>query len=454
MFARVTYNHGVNTMKVIILLSVLFLIGFKSVQAQETIGFTNPDATFHLEDYRLPDWDYSVFYLDFMGNINTVDQFNDAQSSSGTGRATPTYLFYRESEEIILDAGVSLPLQFSRQSSESATGNETTTTDFTTDFSAFGSGKYYLQDDIFATGGAQFDLNTFRRDRESDIGDDTFMRDIDSRIQLNAGAGIGRVRNVTPVIRALRFNERFNTLGAGDLGDDQIQDLASVFARRGGYATVFDRSNKLFWDEISDVAPDQFGELSFYEAYYLSETLLESTGQRFEGWDGVGEVFVDHDRFAEEEEVDGTEVTDESESDTQLGVRVRGRIYHNLSLEQMISARANIGGGVAMSSEEDDSESLFNIGFEVGHLYNITDRILLESSLGTDYESIGSGDDSVSFRTFLLNSGLTYFIENNVNVTLNLSYRNDKRDFGTADQTHSEFGANITLRYLFMQSLN
>ncbi len=437
-----------------ITLSILFLIVFtQTAISQETIGFSNPGETYHLENYRLPTWGYDLFYLDFDGSFSSINQFNDTEDRNMFGRVNPNYFFYRESEDLIIDARAQLPLQLNRSSSETAGGIESSASEFQTNLMLSGNGNYYLQDRIFATGQTVFDINTMRRTTDGDIQPEVFRREADSRFLISAGVGFGRVRNVTPVIRALRFNERLNALNAGALNDGQIQNMAGVFAKRTGYNRVFDRPNRLFWDEISNVAPGTLGNLSFYEAYYLSETLLESTGQRFEGWDAAGVLFVDHRRYSEEREQNGTTTLDIDGSESRYGVDLGGRFFHNLSLEQMISLRANLGIGMISYSDVDDSENLFQLGLELGHLYNITDRILLQSAISNNYERISIDDDSVTDRVFRINSTLTYFIENNVSVSANVSYRNEKIDFGNGDMSRSNFGINVSLRYYFLQSL-
>jgi len=434
---------------------LLFLaIGLQTTSAQETIGFSDPDEVYHLENYRLPTWGYDLLYLDFDGAFSSINQFNDTRNRNTNGRLAPNYFYYRESEEMIINGRVSLPLNLSRSSTKTAADVESSQREFDLLLSAFADGKYYLDDLLFAAGQVEIDINSNRRTTDGDNQPELFRRQADTRLALGAGAGYGRVRNVTPVIRALRFNERLNALNAGSLNDGQLQDLASVFAQRTGYTRVFDRPNRHFWDAISNTAPNILGSMSMYDAYYLSETLMESTGQRFEGWDATAQIFVDHQRYSEKRETDGNTTLDDSWADTELGLNLAGRYFHNLSLEQMISVRANLGFGLYIPDDDEaDNERLMLAGFEVGHLYNITDRILVQSALGTNVERFGSGDDSFTYRVFRINSSVTYFIEDNVNVFATISYRNEKEDFGNADRSRSDFGINVGLRYFFINTL-
>ena len=434
------------------LITGMILLSYQAIYGQESIGFTNPGQIYHLEDYRLPDWGYDLLYLDFEGSLSSSTNFNDSQSRSTFGSVSPAYRYYRESEEMIIDAWAFLPLEYRNSSFEDTNDNEQVDKRFRTNLSLGADGKYYFEDEFFAVGNTSLELNSMRTDFESDLQMDYFDRRVDSRIQLSLGSGIGRVRDVTPVIQALRFNERMDRLGIGDLSDQQLQQMAAIFSQRTGFSRVYDRPGRHFWDEISGVAPDQLHNLSFYDAYYLSETLIESTGRRYTGWDGMGMVFIDHQRYSEKREQNETTIRDDDESETRLGFRFSGRVFHNMSLEHMLSARANVGLGMASYSDRDDNERLFQGGFELGHLYNVTDRLLVQNIFANSIENVGSGDDRIDFRIFRFNSSATYYIEDHVALTANLSYVTERREIGNNAHTRNDFGLRVSLRYYFIRT--
>jgi len=62
------------------------------------------------------------------------------------------------------------------------------------------------------------------------------------------GIGVGRIRDVTPIFMALRMNERLKALGWEEgLPADRVQRIAQTIAKRNGYISVHDRSDKYFW---------------------------------------------------------------------------------------------------------------------------------------------------------------------------------------------------------------
>lgn len=438
-------------MKIMITILLFLTLGLQPLIAQESIGFTDPDEVHHLLDYRLPSWGFERLFLDFNGSYNSTNHFDDRKDQVTTGRLAPSYHYYRESEDIIIDGRVTLPLNLTNRTGTNFAEVETVTRDVDVLLTAIGDGKYYLDEQLFATGQADIRINTFRTTTDIDGQRDRLNKTGDFNIMLSAGAGYGRVRNVTPVIRALRFNERLNALNSGSLDRDQIQNLAAVFAQRGGYTRIFDRPNKHFWDAISGVAPNQLGSMSLYDAFYLSETLTEAAGQRFEGWDATAQLFVDYQKFTEERQV-GDSTTEFDDSQTRLGLNLAGRYYQNLSLTQMISVRANLGIGFDLS-DDDDTDQLLLGGIELGHLYNITDRILVQSALSINFEQISGDDDSISRSLLLLNSDVNYFVEDNMNLFVTFSYRKDGESFGENDRSRTNFGINAGIRYYFITSL-
>ena len=440
-------------MKKTLLVILLLAVGFHTAPAQETVGFSDPDAIRHLENYRLPTWDYSVLFLDFDGNFNSINQFNDAKDRTTFGRVAPAYRYYRESEAMIIEGFANVPLTMNRWFNEDPNGNERTDNNFGALLNGVGDAKYYLDDLLFALGHAEININTNRRTTDGDNQQEIFRRTADSRFMIAAGAGYGRVRDVTPVIRALRLNERLNAIGMGGLSDGQIQDVAGIFAKRNGYGWVYDRPNRHFWNDVGNVVPGMLDNFSFFDAYYLGDVLAEATGQRFEGWDAAAQAFVDHRRFSDKREVDGNTTLDMDQSHSQVGLNLAGRFFHNLSLEQMISVRANLGFGM-FYPDQGDSERLLLAGIELGNLYNITDRLLVQSAISINYDKVGSGDNAISDRIFRTSSAITYFIEDNIHVTANIAYRNDKEDRVNFDRTRSDFGINVSLRYFFLRGMN
>lgn len=53
---------------------------------------------------------------------------------------------------------------------------------------------------------------------------------VDYSSSARLGIGLGRVRNVTPVVRALRVRERMRELGMDEMGRDQVPAAAQQFA--------------------------------------------------------------------------------------------------------------------------------------------------------------------------------------------------------------------------------
>lgn len=170
---------------------MLLAVGFHTAPAQETVGFSDPAATRHLENYRLPTWEYNVLFLDFDGNFNSINHFNDAVDRTTFGRVAPAYRYYRESEAMIIEGFANVPLTMNRWFNEDPNGNERTDNNFGALLNGVGDAKYYLDDLLFALGHAEININTNRRTTDGDNQQEIFRRTADSRFMIAAGAGGG-----------------------------------------------------------------------------------------------------------------------------------------------------------------------------------------------------------------------------------------------------------------------
>ncbi|PSQ95578.1 MAG: hypothetical protein BRD55_10095 [Bacteroidetes bacterium SW_9_63_38] len=101
--------------------------------------------------------------------------------------------------------------------------------------------------------------------------------------RVRVGGGIGRVRVVTPVVRALRIRGRLRAVGAdASMTDADVQAAARQLARRPGYEAVYDRPDKCFWRDLFSKIRAADGPAPF-EAFYVADVLREPVGVRREG---------------------------------------------------------------------------------------------------------------------------------------------------------------------------
>mgnify|MGYP000337876300 CR=1 FL=1 len=69
-------------------------------------------------------------------------------------------------------------------------------------------------------------------------------------LYVTVGVGLGRARNVAPLIRAQRLSERLKAIGRAPLSPAEIQEVARVLATEHGYRAVYERPDRSFWQDV------------------------------------------------------------------------------------------------------------------------------------------------------------------------------------------------------------
>jgi hypothetical protein len=345
-------------------LYLMLAIGVLSpkVSAQTSVGFSAPDDIGLLLDYRLPDWGYRVWDLgfDFRGggrqDVNDTGYFDFAIGSSLD--------MYGESEQKVWQLNSRMRGAFNRQDYDY---DDDTRNGYRWllygEFVSGGSLRRYISTTISyavrAAGQVRYRESVIRQgtDRHS-----TIDRLFDG--ELAAGVGLGRVRNITPLLRAQRLSERLRTLGRRPLSDHEIRRLAEVLARESGYRTVFDRGNKDFWrDVFNTFNPDE--PLTPYEILYLSEVLAEDIGGRLEG---------------SQVSLSGVVSRRTNDSDeTNLGPELRLDWSHNFDLAHQLSLM--MSGQYLWEVDRPGRLDAGRADLHITYLWALADRVLWTNSV-------------------------------------------------------------------------
>ena len=242
------------------------------------------------------------------------------------------------------------------------------------------------------------------------------------------GIGLGRVRNVTPVVRALRLDARLQALDrSGRLSDEQLQEVARQFARRPGYPAVYDRPDKHFWNDLFEQIDDQIGPLSPFETLYLTDVLQERLGQRFEGADAaigtqtrVGTLIVPFVPI---------QVSPDASTEAELGAFVTGRWYKNLSLNHQLGFTGDVAAAEIVTQGGPGTGTLRTTATGTW-LWSVADRFVLDTQLTAHLTAFDEG--FTPLRRYTATSSLFYFVENNAafNVTGNMRWQQDDGPLG------------------------
>lgn len=445
------------SMRLLWILPLTLFITMQTLSAQETTGFSDPDRIEPLLDYRLPAWGYSTFYWDFNLNgnrqVSDFDNNNRSLSEQYNVRLAPVYFRFHESEQRSGTFSLSPQLFFQGGSSESDSNNtersernlqigittNLTETNYRNNSDLFFrynlSGAFFQQDSRDERFG--FDA--------SDIDNRSFSRRFNPRAEV--GVGYGRLRNVTPMIRALRLDERLQALAPGQrLSSSDLISASQQFTRQQGYSKLYDRPAKHFWDDMDSRISTDLSTMNAFDLLYLTDTSAELTGQRREGWStgifaGIN-YRVQYNRF--ENNLTGSEISNVS-TEAVFEPRAEAIWSKNLSLEHQLSASATYQYLKPIS--DSSSASTNRTDLDVAWLYTITDRIFTNTSAGFTRNSSSSASESIN--SYRAATQINYFIENRVSLFGNVQYLHT--DFSQFSNSQILFGAGI--RYYITRSL-
>jgi len=419
-----------------------------------SIGFTAPDSTQPVRAYRLPTWHWSRWTLGGNGDVGWATRNTETQEESQVStsfRLNPRYTGFWEGEErsAFLTAAPTVSVNTSRSTSESDDFGETEN-DRTNSLLAFdfqGQLREYVRGRTFVLADGAADL-LFRRDHR---GPENTVTNIDSDVDLNArlGVGVGRVRVVTPVIRALRVRERLREVAPGaSLSDDRVQAAARQLARRPGYEAVYDRPDKVFWRDFFEDAG--LADRSTFETFYVADVLREPVGVRREGREAQIGMLGLYGRSLERRERDGDLIERTLDDTKSLGAFARGQWYRNLTLRHQI--------GVDVRGEYTDflnSSDRYEAKMIGQWLWVLADRVRLDTELHSSLTVIeGREEDYLTNQQHILSSDLLYFVENSLSLSAggNLTYGNSE-GLGGDSQSDWNLGLQFQVTYVLSRAL-
>ncbi len=467
-------------------LTMLVILTFSTAYGQESVGFSDAENIQPLLDYRLPDWGYSNFWLDLDHGSSLSDQKfgQNAKSTSFQQNISlsPRYNLYRESESRVFTLSSALNLGYERSSMKNQSSNDVAKnpqnrldTDLQTDFSL----KKYLSAKVFLLGGGNFSIQ-YLRDYEENRENGTFVSDItmyERNINLNPriGIGFGRIRNVNPVIRSVRLDERMRTLNQNtSLGQNQILNAAEQFTKYQGYQARYDRPEKHFWQDMNQATGSVLSGMDPYDLMYLTDVLDEAIGSRLEGWEvTVGGIFNYNGQLDRTEENTqgqaGTSLDRSFTVNKNLTGFVNARWYKNLTLNHQIGVFGSVNQSHPL---EDDSESSVNYKRSasaragVNWLWSVADRWLIVTTLLNDYmrrkrtlnQQVGDPADLINWTNrIILSSDVNYFIENQLSLTVGLNgqlrHNGNNQDESILDSRNFASSLTVGLRYYFSRNL-
>jgi hypothetical protein len=296
----------------------------------------------------------------------------------------------------------------------------------------------------------------YERDRTENEGEEETLTNFDVRADLRLGIGVGRVRVVTPVIRALRVRERLRTVAPGtSVSDGQVQAAARQLARRPGYQAVYDRPDKYFWRDFFDQV--NLAERSAFETFYVADVLREPVGLRREGAEFVAGPFGTYDRVLRREERDGQLIDRTSFEAGTVGGFARGRWYRNVTLRHQLGVDAEATYRHFVDSQGPLDHEL-GLDAEGQWLWVLADRLRLDTRLRANVRFQSDPRGGETFRPsqlYLLSSDLVLFIENSLSLSVgaNAQYRYDATSSSGFQISEFDTGLQFRINYVMSRAL-
>jgi len=382
--------------------------------AQTSIGFKNPKDIEPLMSYRLPTWGYSTILISADGRLNSQEAksiYNSPWSRFSSNLSfSPKMYAYSESERNIKLYNIYSisELYYGANKSNPSSQGDRESKDIGLSLYLDGSWNYYFSENTFFLMSGNSSVR-YREMINEDLYNHEENKRIDRSYELNAqiGFGWGRVRNVAPLIRALRFQERYGTVkNITPFNESQLHFIAHHIAKHSGYIGVHDRSDKYFWSDLFEGIGFE-SQLTPFEIYYLADIFKESIGARFQGWD-----------FST-----GLKITGNKNINRTLGWFMQSQWYRNLSLNHQISVRPT---GYISKYLDDDAGQKFigSVVLNFEYLWVLNDRILWLSRLNSNL-NIGktkklNSENLAWYQHFYhnLESRFSYYIEDNLTFDL------------------------------------
>jgi hypothetical protein len=430
-----------------------------------SIGFTDPSDLAPLLEYRLPDWGYRTLGV-------RLELTGAGTSRSGTGQSYPSFdgarmyervdlSWYRESEGRTWSVAATQSGRWNWTQSEKDQ-SRTVGADLTGGLDVVAWERRYVHHDlsllIKTDLGATYGETRWRYPDHRNL---SVQRFFDG--SLEAGIGLGRLRDVTPLLQAQRLNERLRALGREPLSDQDVQSIASVLARAGGYRRVFDRPDRHLWRDVLEPLAGHGQSLSPFEVFYLREITVERLGTRREG------LILDVSGRGSERDMDsdsagGSGTTSQYRS---LGPVVDLEWSHNLNLDHQISLlfSTSYTWWDHWLRIKPNAPKVHDLDFEEGvlsltgnYLLVLADRAVWSNILvvtgqhttGTSpYDEPDSGPDTRNVETVSLQSSCDVYVEDSMRLTPAITARWNRNDWnsGRIWREQWDWGVQLAVTY-------
>lgn len=447
-------------------------------------GYDDPEDVTDITRYRLPTWTFTTVTLDLDGGTDRSRATTDGAFGSSPDReetvtgydfaTSPRLLTFTESEDrqfqLVISSDLDLAGNSLTEEGGSTQNRERSASEIGTALNIEIDWNEYVNDELFLTARSDLLGDYDRMQMDVDVAgvpvEDRTDTSVRYRSSTRLGVGFGRIRDVTPVFRALRVRERLNRLGRDNvMSAGDVQAAAQQFARRPGYNAIYDRPDKYFWNDLFSRAEDAGADLQPFEVFYVAEALQEPIARRFEGYEVTAGVNLQYRNQLQKTDADFAPDGRNRILSHRYGPFLRAEYVTNLNLRQQVG----LTGDAQFAIPTDDDAIFDNVTStraSARWLWEIADRYRLNTTARASYrrQHRNSTDtqDAVTANdwTTRLNSNLTVFLENRLAVTAGggVLYARSSVDEGgfpsASDSSQSSLFLNVSVRYFLFRNLS
>jgi hypothetical protein len=269
-------------------------------------------------------------------------------------------------------------------------------------------------------------------------------------VRMNAGCGIGKVRDGLPVYTVLRIIDRLREDSAllREPKREEILQLVQIYSRISEYLGKYERYTKYLFGDLF-AAMESMGivdrnGLAVYSIVHTMDVLMEYHTPRLFGW----RIQAGLEHHSSQEESFYTSSFQRSKTGVDY-LKMSGEIGHDLSLDAHAHAVINVRTGLFTRYLRFlEFEGRGTLTYDLGE--RIEFRLIIEYMRSHNWVNSGTllepFQRQTTFRTSL---NTRFFIEDRVSLSVESSYdfRRNSRRFPAPDATaNTEKGTNASIR--------
>ncbi len=412
-----------------LLLAAVVILAVSSNLFAQSYGLGNADPEVFTK-FRVPETHLSSFwfntnlsfYSDKQAFKNPVsNQGNSNFNSEFNYSLTPHFYYLKENDDtrFNIDANVTGSYQHDYSESNGVYTGKANDSQLSLQLSGIYN-NYYSSSEYFLSVGSDINvmINEDQKDYPGIYSDNGYSGTKSQSYNIYFGTGWGKIRNVTPVVTSIRFQERLKLLNLlnNDLDQKTIVDLAQQFSKFMYFGKVYDRPDKYFWGEIDKTLTKDGISLSGINQYgmlYLQETPNEYRFLRFEGLQtGINARLNYYNYYSS------------GSSWIQEQFMILGNVYldyrHQLNLNSQIRATLNLSGGPNVTKPLYVKQR-YDTNLVLEYDYELTDRIVASAQNSFTLTFLNANGQNKIIGNYL-NLSAHYFIENNLDLNLLYSW--------------------------------